>query len=443
MKRGIQVAMMLLGTLMVIPSTVRFASTTINTEMATNKSKDQNINTNVNTNSTLTTQLDGNWMYLSQEQRVKDFDYLYNMLKENYPYFGVSKRSGFDLDQKYLEVREKVKKCKNDEEFFELLNDYCGSEIGHIDLWGTRYFEETKQCKEWASEYAYYGKIHSILDNEVSKENYAKMLAYYERKEEQALGNEVQQQQEDTGEVFKNVETRIIEKDKIAYMAIHTFDMNDYEASKKQILDFYKEVKTYPNLIIDIRNNGGGGMSYYDDLIVGPNITKPVTVSTYYFLKGGENNKSLLSLGDNEEIKVEPIEKAPYLPHLNALDRDAFDYFVKNDYTIHPLGKEKLFNGHIWMLVNERNYSSSEYAAMFSKESGFATLVGRTTGGDGIGVDPLIFILPESGLVVQYGAIYGTTKDGKSSEEFGTTPDIVCDNNEDPLKKCIEAINAR
>lgn len=46
--------------------------------------------------------LDGNWMYLTKEQRLKDFDYLYQQLKENYPYFNVVKRTrGINLDRRY------------------------------------------------------------------------------------------------------------------------------------------------------------------------------------------------------------------------------------------------------------------------------------------------------------------------------------------------------
>ena len=61
------------------------------------------------------------------------------------------------------------------------------------------------------------------------------------------------------------------------------------------------------------------------------------------------------------------------------------------------------------------------YAAMFSKHSGFATLVGRKTGGDGIGTDPVYIILP-------------------NSEEAGTKPDIISPEGESPLDTCLEEI---
>ncbi len=390
-------------------------------------------------------QIEGNWMNLTPEQRLKDFDYLYEVLKENYPYFGVSKRAGIDMEEAYQRLRGDIEQCSNDDEYFELLTQFCSNGIGHLNVWGTRYFSLMDNFKAWSEDNSRYKRLYKVLDNEVSKVNYAKMQDYEQKKEqEQSQLKSVQQPQlQEQIKIFENVETQIIKKDEIAYIAIHTFDPNYYEESKTKIFDFYKKVKDYPHLIIDLCDNCGGGMSYYNDLIVAPNITEPLTVPTYFFMKGGAINKTLIDFDEVEEVEgltVEPIENVPQLVRLNEEDKAEFDYFIKQDYVIEPLGEEKQFKGKIWMLVNENNYSSSEYAAMFTKASGFATLVGRTTGGDGIGIDPCVFVLPESGFIVQYSAIYGTTSDGASSEEFGTTPDILCAENEDPLEKCLECI---
>lgn len=70
---------------------------------------------------------------------------------------------------------------------------------------------------------------------------------------------------------------------------------------------------------------------------------------------------------------------------MNQEDLSGLDLFVADTYKVEPSGEKKALKGKLWMLVNENVYSSSEYAAMFTKATGFATLVGRTTGGDGIG----------------------------------------------------------
>lgn len=78
---------------------------------------------------------------------------------------------------------------------------------------------------------------------------------------------------------------------------------------------------------------------------------------------------------------------------------------------------------------------------MFCKNTGFATLVGTTTNGDGGIADPLLFALPNSGLVVRFSVFYGLNEDGSGNEANGTEPDIVISENEDALEKCFELIS--
>lgn len=76
------------------------------------------------------------------------------------------------------------------------------------------------------------------------------------------------------------------------------------------------------------------------------------------------------------------------------------------------------------MLVDKIVYSASEAFVAFCKESGFATLVGETTGGDGIGIEPLLFYLPNSGLVIRFSSTLGLNGDFTINEEVKTVPDV-------------------
>lgn len=383
---------------------------------------------------------DGNWMYLTKEQRLKDFDYLYQELKENYPYFKVAKRvTGIDLDEQYKLTRAKIAECSCDEEYFEILQEYCNIGVGHLTLWGRRYATELEMYKMFATEDETMRRYYEILNNATSLKNYELMESYYSKEEKQIQDsiNQVDDENE-----FENIETKIIEDGKVAYVKINTFDMNYFDESKEKLFSFYNKIKDYTHLIIDISDNGGGGMSYFDDLIVAPNIDKSLSVPTYMLIKNGKTNEKHLRLSKLiQEGMLKPVSEMPNLPKLVKSDLDDIDYFMKHVYEIHPCNKEKLFKGKIWMLVSENVYSSSEYAAMFTKASGFATLVGTQTGGDGIGIDPIHIVLPESGLVVQCSPIYGLSSDGTGSEEFGTTPDIISKNGEEPLQTCLNAIS--
>lgn len=383
--------------------------------------------------------LDGNWMYLTKEQRLKDFDYLYQQLKENYPYFKVVKRvRGIDLDAQYKVVRDKIANCTSDKAYFEILGEYCNVGIGHMQLWGRCYQSELARWKEDARLYKDVKPYYDVLNNPTSIKNYMLMEAYYSKEEEQMQDHSYNCLPEDE---FENVETRIIKQGEIAYVEINSFNMDYYDESKKKLLDFYKEVKDYKHLIIDISHNTGGGMSYFDDLIAAPNIDQSLAVTTYMLIKNGENNERHLGLSKYiQSGEIKPIKEIPNLPNLIRGDLEDIDYFKEEVYMVKPSHKQKVFKGKIWMLVSDNVYSSSEYAAMFAKASGFATLVGTQTGGDGIGVDTAHIVLPESGLVVQYSPIYGLSNDGTGSEEFGTTPDIISENGQSPLQTCLNAI---
>lgn len=104
--------------------------------------------------------------------------------------------------------------------------------------------------------------------------------------------------------------------------------------------------------------------------------------------------------------------------------------------------EEKMLNGHIWLLVGRKVFSSSEYSAFFSKATGFATLVGERTGGNGLGSDPLAFILPNSGLAIRYSMELDLTPDGANNQEYGTMPDFISPENETALDTCLRLIES-
>lgn len=376
-------------------------------------------------------------------------------MQKNYPYFHLVYRSlGFDIDKEYIKYRKKAEICTNDVDFFDTVGEfiYRMDYIGHISLWDEYYISEVDNLKSLILEFPQY-KEHLTpylvkLDNPTSKHTYQVMEKFYKNiasqveKANEGLLTDTTAETADSSNVEPlNIETKILQDGQIAYVKINSFDMNFYTPDKEILLPFYNSILDYENIIIDITDNCGGGMDYFNDLVAAPLISKPLTVSTYMLTKGGENNKHFLQL-DKGIAKGEwkPIKDLPTLPKLNVDDLKGMDYFAKESYTVNPSNIQESFKGKVWLLVGSNNYSSSEYAAMFSKYSGFATLVGEQTGGDGIGVDPAYIILPNSGLVIQYSTIYGVTEDGVGSEEFGTTPDITSEKGKSALETCLKAI---
>ena len=121
-----------------------------------------------------------------------------------------------------------------------------------------------------------------------------------------------------------------------------------------------------------------------------------------------------------------PLNQLPSLPHLEPGDLDLATHFVRVCHRVEPADQPSPFRGRIWVLVDESVYSASESFALFCQQTGFATLVGSATSGDGIGTDPVFLQLPNSGILVQYPPVFfGLNPDGSSNEELGTLPDLL------------------
>lgn len=386
---------------------------------------------------------DGNWVHLTKKQMLEDADYLYRILSENFPYFGLIKRiSGVDMDAEFAVLRKEIETCETDAQFYVALDRWIrkAKGLGHLMLFDPFaypwYAEIYQEGADDTGDELNRRRLAEVYNDKKALESYAGMLkiaepimarvqAYYASDEEGAAGE------------WKNIETKIIEPGKIAYIAINSFDNSRYDEDKKVLFDFYAQVKDYDHVIFDFTENGGGSMGYFNDLVAAPNTDKALSVKTYTFMKGGDYNRSFFDLSG-----YKPTSALPKLPRMNKDDLAGLDLYADNPYTIQPLGSGKMLSGKLWMLVSPNVFSSSEYAAMLCKDTGFMTLVGTRTGGDGIGSDPLPVVLPNSGFVVRYSEIYGTTADGASSQEWGTDPDIVSPPGKTALETCLEAIRS-
>lgn len=386
-----------------------------------------------------------NYIGITNEQMIDDYEYLWKTLKENYPYFGVAERIGIDIDKIYKDYKEKIKNCKNDFEYYNLIKNFTREwkGLGHLNLldayelqyYITTYISVSASSQEMQK---HYKPWLEALNAPLTLKNYAlfylmmnppELLAIMDMEKNNQIDEEKQQQKS------SNITTEILEEGKTAYMKINSFGYELIEQSRPVIINFYNEVKDYDNLIIDITDNSGGSYDFWKQLIVLPNVDKKLESTTYNLFMLGENNKIYI---DYENRK--PIKELPQFKKINLEDLKNFDAFVEETTIIEPIEPQKLFNGKIWVLVGSNVYSASENFAVFCKNTGFATLVGTNTGGDGIGSDPAFISLPNTGLLIKYSFDYGINSDGSGNEEFGTTPDIVSKEGETALETCLRGI---
>lgn len=221
-------------------------------------------------------------------------------------------------------------------------------------------------------------------------------------------------------DVEKLYHTAIIEKDKLAYIMVESFSAFNVEKDRAGIYEFYRDIKDYPYLIIDIRGNGGGSENYYTQNLVPPLIDRKLEADFYMAFRDGEYIKPFLT---SRIIITKSIKNIPEGLNYPEEIKSGFSAFLPSSREISPRDPVG-FKGRIFLLVDDYVYSSAESFAAFAKAAGFATIVGTRTGGDGIGIDPAIFALPNSGLVIRFPLEMGLNPDGTSNEETSTEPDI-------------------
>ncbi|WDV46680.1 S41 family peptidase [Clostridiaceae bacterium M8S5] len=358
---------------------------------------------------------------LSIKEKLEDFEYMYKIISENHPYLEVNKRvSGIDWlanKEKYI---EKIKFTKDDNEYFKVMAESL-QEIknGHTNFLNRNYYHRSLLMYESNA------KANSIwlkqLNNPKTRERYYDVKLYKKYSLQKTNHNKNKSE--------NNVTTKIIEKSKIAYLGIKTFTYHNVYKDKTEVQKFLKSIKDYQALIIDIRGNGGGDTRYWTKNIVPLLINRPTECTGYIAYRGGNFGeqfiKQKLGLSYNELNKISDFtnEKLPKAP--KELFND-FKYYYGLTIRIEPKNSVG-FNGKIYLLIDSNVFSSSDFFAVFAKSTGFATLIGQKTGGDGIGTDPILCSLPNSGYIFRFPNGMGLTQDGTCNAEEKTSPHIEVD----------------
>lgn len=347
---------------------------------------------------------------LSTKEKVNDFKYVYNIIKDGYPYLDVNMRRNninwlYNKD-KYL---KRIKDTKNDEEFIEELS----SILSDLDNKHTELIDNKKRYELFKKSYSK-NNWYDFLDNKKVVDRY----------------NSIRPKIKISKNVFlkKELILKDIVKDEIGYIYLPSMASRNGSTAKdlNMIWDYINSSSKYKALVIDIRGNLGGSDSYWQGLL-SRLIENDIKINGYRVYR---NNSNIVKNYTNvRNINLEPIEKLPQNVLKNAPKEVSKDFsdFENTSYTIKAKNSLK-FKGNIYLLIDKKVYSSSESFAMFCKETKFATLVGQTTGGDGRGLDPILFKLKNSGLIVRMASGMYLNKDGICDEEFKTTPDFEVDN---------------
>lgn len=388
---------------------------------------------------------DGRWdpalknaLGLTQAQRLEDYDYLVQTLKDSYLCLGLRDRENPDdpAEGIFREYREMIEGNDSDQAFYSAVYSTLWRLGSYGHLWIIEP-EDYSEMLDWCETQDTTGREQWKAVTEASEEHYKRLSAYLD-----ALGDDGGGTWEE-GETGENLHTLLLPEEGIAYLKVDRFLTDydpDYQKEARAIRDFYNAAGDCTDLIIDLTDNSGGSERYWQDLLAAPLTDVPLSCTNYALLANSENNRPYIENVFAPE-DLHPIAELPDLPRLNREGLEAATHFVESTLRVEPAEERAAFRGRVWLLVGPSVYSASESFAVFCRATGFATLVGTRTGGDGIGaLDPIMMRLPGSGILIQFTMLYGLNPDGSGSEEEGTAPDIPSPAGEPALVTALRAV---
>ena len=214
------------------------------------------------------------------------------------------------------------------------------------------------------------------------------------------------------------IETQIWENKNASYIFIKNFVSQSLNPYMDEILNFYHQIENFNYLIIDIRGNPGGNYASWINTIVKPLIKSQTIFESYLVYRTDEYSDAFReSMGITSQVAKTSFSYLP--PEIYTDEFKIFDY----RHIITPTN-EVNFEGEIILLTDNVVYSAAEAFTLFCKQSGFATIYGTRSGGDGIMEFPTYYTLPNSKLVICISSALGLDHTGHANEEVRTQPDF-------------------
>ena len=359
---------------------------------------------------------------ITTEQLLEDYDSLWNALEEDYVFFPILEQQGVDIAAIKADTRDLIQNQEPDVSlFYETLRQMflkCGN-FAHLNVVSKDVYDSMAQY------YCADGQEESGWKDALEKENVRK---FYENAPANAseLTAPNSNQAETIGASYDAQRKAII-------ITIRSFAQEKLEQDRQYLQDFFRShaEDEVSDIVFDITHNRGGSTLYWNENIVAP-FGGSYTWDTWLYVR----DTALTRRFSPDAQAYQPVDRLPeehpvpeFVSALGLTDFYHDTACVTSDATL-PVN---LLSARRWVLIDDAVYSAAESFAYFCKKTGWATLVGTTTDGDGLGWTPTMVDLPNTGILVRFSTLVGENPDGTCNAEAGTAPDYFCNRFESPL----------
>lgn len=368
----------------------------------------------------------------TKEELADDYDFLWENLESNYLFFPILEEEfGIDVNNIKETTRELLEEQQPDiVNFYHILDSMFLklNYFAHLSVVSLHGYETYQQYVNDNNNSQSVWK--NVLDNEQTHVTYTELIPENVFK--------------DTGYDCPEVDTFYDEIRKAVIFRIKSFDGSVLMRDQNMIQNYLNTLNnaSVEHIIFDITGNGGGSDSYWLENIVEP-FGGNYAWNSVVYLRDTPLTRDYY-FNDWEIKPISEMEEKNQIPEF--VNRLGITHFIEfeNDYHWNSKFSEEILNAKRWVLIDDQVYSSAESFANFCKVIGWATLVGRRTKGDGIGLTPILVNLPNTGLLVRFSADMAENVDGQLDTIYGTAPDFVSKRYEaaqSTLYRLIDAIN--
>lgn len=355
----------------------------------------------------------------------KDYAYLWEQLEASYPYLPYLRSRGLDTEEIRTRYARELPQIQNDGAFLLLLNRMF-SELGHFAhldaispeayrMYRSIFLEDEESAALPFTE----GFREVLLDERLS--------SLYQADGEQA------QARQDTSRLPQAL-VFYYPDCKALHLRLPSFSQELVARDRDLVADALARYPEAEHILFDITGNTGGSDLYWMENLVAPfggeftfeyrNFYRASPLFDRYY--GALNTSSAAELGD-----------VPSWAADLGLDRADVSSLSTSQFAG---GGSVESRAQRWLVVDGAVFSAADKFAAFCAATGWARVVGRRTAGDGLGLTPVLLLLPESGVLVRFAITAGENPDGSMNAARGTAPEILSIRDQLPLDRCLAQI---
>ena len=358
----------------------------------------------------------------------EDYALLWVELEESYPYLPYLESEGFDVPAIRESFAAEIPTLRDEAAFIGLVRRLTAAlgNFAHFDLVQPELYQTY-----------YYAYVSEGVDAGPEKAAFAAVLQDARLNGRYQPPAEAGAYLQTRAGAYREAEIRYDAELKALTIKIRSFAQETVERDRHLVRQAIEQYPEAEHVIFDITGNSGGSDWYWMQNIVAP---FGGSYSFHYrnFYRSARTSEAFY--GHVPSVETASLTDAPDW----ALDLGLDRCFLTQAVLPEEGGEAPITDctARRWVLIDERVYSASDKFAAFCKTTGWATLVGRPSRGDGLGTTPVLVLLPNTGLLVRFSATAGENPNGSMNARIGTAPDYLCVKRETPQGLCEELIRS-